>query len=72
MGMNMEDRIGDTAGKVWHLLNETGNVSVTNIVNDVDESPSLVYMAIGWLAREGKIEFLESGKRRGYRVILRN
>jgi|GEM_PF-6979571 len=36
---------------------------VGNIVNYVDESPSLVYMAIGWLAREGKIEFLEAGKR---------
>ncbi|HDM36364.1 MAG TPA: hypothetical protein ENG09_03805 [Candidatus Syntrophoarchaeum butanivorans] len=67
----MEERIGITAGKVWHLLSERGELALTNIVKEIDEPPSMVYMAIGWLAREGKLEFMASRRGRGQRVVLK-
>jgi hypothetical protein len=37
------EEIGSNAGKIWNLLNEQGN-----------QDPQF-YLAVGWLAREGKI-----------------
>lgn len=58
----MKDRIGEVAGYVWHYLEDHGETSVTSIVNDVDVPNTKVYMAIGWLTQEGKIEFNDSGR----------
>jgi hypothetical protein len=49
------DDIGTTAGKVWSFLTAHGKVSLSALEKGVDEPRSLVYMAIGWLAREGKV-----------------
>jgi len=49
------DDIGTTAGKVWSFLTARGKVSLSALEKGVDEPRSVVYMAIGWLAREGKI-----------------
>jgi len=50
------EEIGTTAGKVWSYLTEHGKVSLSALEKGVDEPRSVVYMAIGWLAREGKVE----------------
>ena len=50
--------IGDTAGKIWHLLNEKGLVSFSELTGQIDD-PQLVLQAIGWLSREGKLEFVD-------------
>ena len=68
----MKERIGNTAGDVWHLLSEKDEMTVTAILKEVDESQSIAYMAMGWLAREGKLEFIEDGKRRGNLVRLKD
>ena len=68
----MKGRIGSTAGEVWHLLSEKDEMTVTAILKEVDVPPSIAYMAIGWLSREGKLEFIEDEKRRGYRVRLKD
>ena len=49
------DDIGTTAGKVWGFLVEHGKVNLSAIEKGVEEPRNLVYMAIGWLAREGKV-----------------
>ncbi|MEM2925023.1 MAG: winged helix-turn-helix domain-containing protein [Halobacteria archaeon] len=57
----MEQKIGETAGIVWHYLQKHERTSITKLVSDVSFEAkiekSIVYMAIGWLARENKINF---------------
>ena len=49
------DDIGTTAGLIWGFLVEHGKVSLSALEKGVDSPRTLVYMAIGWLAREGKV-----------------
>lgn len=58
------DQIGLTAGDVWHLLDEKGPQSISQIVKEVKAPRDLVMQAIGWLAREEKIVIEESSRRR--------
>ncbi|MFW6159861.1 MAG: winged helix-turn-helix domain-containing protein [Acidobacteriota bacterium] len=53
----MKEKIGETAGKIWKILQKEDEVSVSRLVKMVDEKSSLVYQALGWLARENKINF---------------
>lgn len=48
-------QIGETAGAVWHLLAEQGPLSTAKIVKQLDMPRDLVMQAIGWLAREDKV-----------------
>ncbi len=64
----MHNTIGETAGKVWEFLDENGESSVTAITGSVDVPSTKVYMAVGWLAKEGKLEFHEQS--RGKTVTL--
>ena len=65
----LEDGIGKIAGEVWNFLEDSGESSLTQINDAVDEPRSRVNMAIGWLAREGKLEFNDEG--RGFSVNLK-
>ena len=66
--MAMKVQIGETAGRVWRLLDREGPQSLTQIKKKSDASDDLLPYALGWLAREDKIEFLADKK--GYRVKL--
>jgi len=57
-------RIGETAGKVWHHLHNHGPRSLTKLAVELGEPRDLVMLAIGWLAREDKIEINEDGRAR--------
>jgi hypothetical protein len=63
-------QIGDTAGTVWHALNENGPLSLAKLVDKVGGNRDVVMQAVGWLAREGKIEISET--KRGRVVSLRD
>ena len=58
----MEKTIGSVAGKVWDHLQTEGEVSVSAVARAVDEPQTKVNMAIGWLAREDKLEFDNEGR----------
>ncbi len=62
-------QIGTTAGLVWHTLNEHGRLSFSQLVKRVEAPRDLVMQAVGWLAREEKLEF--DSTRRGRFVSLR-
>jgi hypothetical protein len=64
-----DELIGETAGKVWHVLSADGAQSLTKVKKSVKGPPELVFAAVGWLAREGKLEFASSG--RSLKVALR-
>ena len=54
--------IGHTAGEIWSVLNRNGGQSLASIKKSVDAPTDLVLAAIGWLAREDKLEFAGSGR----------
>lgn len=57
--MNVET-IGTWAGLVWNALNENdvlGNKEIKKVTKLKDKE---LYAAIGWLAREGKLNIAES------------
>jgi len=49
------DRIGLTAGSIWHYLAENGPTSVAKLVRELTEEEKIIQRSIGWLAQEGKI-----------------
>ena len=49
------EEIGTTAGKVWNFLHKRGESSLSAVERGVGAPKQLVCMAIGWLAREGKV-----------------
>ena len=53
---NLTDKIGADAGKIWNVLNQFGEKDVTAIVRQVQIDEKDAYTALGWLAREDKIE----------------
>ncbi len=65
----MIEEIGVTAGKIWNLLHDKGEMSISGVVSGVNTSRSMVYMGLGWLAREDKLEFTK--KSRGVSVRLK-
>jgi len=58
----MEDTTGELAGQVWRFLEDEGEASVSAVCDAVDAPRSKVSMAIGWLAREDKLEFIDQGR----------
>lgn len=52
---NLNDTIGDAAGKVWKVLDTWGEVDISNIPKLAEINPRDAYCALGWLAREGKL-----------------
>jgi hypothetical protein len=49
--------IGETAGAVRQVLNEDGPTTFAGLIDALNVPESLFFMAVGWLAREDKIEF---------------
>ena len=63
-------RIGETAGMVWNFLQSNGDCSLSALEKGVEAPRSMVSMAVGWLAREGKIEVKDD--KRAVRIVLRD
>lgn len=45
------------AGKIWHELEKSGESTPRKLATATKGKSEQVYMALGWLAREGKINF---------------
>ncbi len=58
------DKIGLTAGAIWKLLETKGPLKLPQLVKKVGEPRDTVMQAVGWLAREGKLEIHERGRQR--------
>jgi hypothetical protein len=56
------EQIGHVAGDVWHSLDKDGGQNLAALKKATGASDELVLAAIGWLAREDKLEFTASGK----------
>ncbi|WP_340124485.1 winged helix-turn-helix domain-containing protein [Methylobacter svalbardensis] len=51
----MHERVGLTAGSIWHYLTENGEISVAKLVDSLPEEEEIIQRSIGWLAQEDKI-----------------
>ena len=52
--------IGTNAGIIWNLLNNNQRWNINQLCNNSGLSEKEVYSAIGWLARENKVEIEKS------------
>ena len=52
---NLEDEIGETAGKIWETLEKHKEMDIHSISKITNKNENDVYHALGWLAREDKI-----------------
>ena len=60
--LKVQDKIGEVAGKVWDELKEKGEESTSAVADALDEPQTKVNMAIGWLAKERKLDFDTEGR----------
>jgi hypothetical protein len=49
--------VGEAAGKVWHALKENGEMSPAQLKKKTGADDKTMWMALGWLAREDKVNF---------------
>ena len=54
--------IGHAAGEIWALLSSNGEQTLAAIKKSVDAPSDIVLAAIGWLAREDKLDFTATGR----------
>ena len=53
----MKQKVIETAGKAWRTLGEKGETSVIQLPRLLKENEAITYQALGWLAREDKINY---------------
>lgn len=58
----MKQDIGKTAGDLWHLLEEKNELSISQIAKQLEQKETVVYQALGWLAREDKVKYESRGR----------
>ncbi len=63
------EEIGHVAGDVWGLLDTSGGMSLATLKKTLAAPSDAVMAAVGWLAREDKLEFAPEG--RGVKISLR-
>ena len=57
-----ENTIGETAGRIWDYLHAHGKATLGSVEKSVKAPKSVADMAVGWLAREGKLQFQEENR----------
>ena len=57
----MMETIGEGAGLIWGYLAENGETTVATLKKEVDLKGDLSTLALGWLAREGKVQIEKKG-----------
>ena len=65
----MKEQIGLLAGKVWRTLETKGEVSLPQLPKLLKDKETTVYQALGWLAREGKVNYRAEGNRTFVSVV---
>jgi len=55
--------IGENAGIIWRILSEKGEVYLSELKKTTKLNDRDLSLALGWLAREGKVGFDQKNKR---------
>jgi len=59
----MKNKIGEISGKIWKILGEKEDVELSKLPQILKEKGEIVYQALGWLAREDKINYHSKEKK---------
>jgi hypothetical protein len=59
---NLTEPIGSAAGKIWDLLHSQGEVELSQVSKLINVNNNQTFSALGWLAREDKIQFKKADK----------
>ena len=59
----MKEKVIETAGKAWRFLGQNGQVNVGQLAKALKEKDEVVFQALGWLAREDKIDYTVKNRR---------
>jgi Mn-dependent DtxR family transcriptional regulator len=59
----MKEVVGQTAGRVWELLKKNHEMTISQLPKALKQKDTVVYQAVGWLAREDKIEYHTKGNK---------
>ncbi|HEC89019.1 MAG: hypothetical protein DRN12_04785 [Thermoplasmata archaeon] len=57
---NLTEEVGTVAGRIWKILDIWGEADIETIRKLAGSRDEEIYAAIGWLAREGKIQVDET------------
>lgn len=68
--MEIKGQVGETAGKVWQALSNDGPQTISQLKRKLNGESELLNFAIGWLAREDKVELTQD--KRNIRVQLKH
>lgn len=60
--VDIKPQVGETAGMVWHALSNEGPLTINQLKKKFNGSGELLNFAIGWLAREDKVEITPDKK----------
>ena len=59
----LEEKAGELAGKIWNVLSEKNELSSKDLKKAIKaRSEKEVYLGLGWLLREGKLNIVEKDK----------
>jgi len=59
---NLTVKLGENAGKIWYVLHTQGEADILHILKLAQMDERDTYSALGWLAREGKINTKARGR----------
>jgi len=59
----MKEKVIEAAGKVWRYLGQNGQANVSDLAKSLQEKDEVVLQALGWLAREDKIDYTIKNRR---------
>jgi len=60
--MALKSQVGETAGAVYKLLESEGALTTAELKKRLNPKGDFLSYALGWLAREDKIEFVPEKK----------
>ena len=57
--VTVKEQVGEAAGEVWRLLHHGGPQTLAQLKKKLNGNGELLGFAVGWLAREDKLEILK-------------
>lgn len=58
----MTKTIGSAAGSIWKYLSKNETASITKLASETGLGKNDIQRALGWLAREDKINIVQKGR----------
>ena len=59
----MKEKVIEAAGKTWRFLGQNGQTNVSQLAKSLKEKDEVILQALGWLAREDKIDYTVKNRR---------